>query len=58
MTEDMERFTAYLSNEERDRIRTQAREQRTSENHVLRGVVRQHYGLDGAEEAPDTPERV
>lgn len=54
LEDKMERFTAYLSVSERRKLRGTSREQGTSENHVLRSIIRQHYGLN----APNRRENV
>lgn len=58
----MERFTAYLSVAERNKLRSDALEYGTSENYVLRMILRQHYGLpvptNPARNTADEAERV
>ena len=48
MTErkEMERFTAWLSVAERNALRSRAREFGTSENYVVRMILRQGLGLE------------
>ena len=57
-TDKMERFTAYLSADERRNVRQQAKVDRTSENHVLRTIIRQHFLMGAKPDAPDEAERV
>lgn len=45
MATEMERFTAWLSVAERNKLRTAAAEHGTSENYVLRMILRAHFGM-------------
>lgn len=40
-----ERFTAWLSDSERDRLRAAAKDNNTSENYIVRIAIRHLFGL-------------
>jgi hypothetical protein len=48
MANDRKRFTAWLSNVEREAIRDKATEWGTSENWVVRMAIREAFGMDTA----------
>lgn len=49
----MTRFTAWISKEERRRLKEKADRMGTSENLILRFAIRRYFGMEIPEEAED-----